>query len=479
MIIDFYNNNGGGGGSYTLPTATANRLGGVKVGSGLTVENDGTLNVSGGTYELPVATDQVLGGVKVGSGLSIDSGGTISAQGGDLTKLMAVGELPATAETGTVMALTGQTGQGLPYGITYEEMYFGGRFSFPTGLSSNYQEPTRIFLGKAKAEGGAFGDMEPTDLNVGVDPEYPNILTFTFEDPNDPLLDIYMGEDTPGTNASEGICFEYRISGDTYIIDIYVDENEGTEAVAISDVPHVETTVGTYQYNGEEWEKLSGGKTPIILEEHYDDPTWTAIYNAVAQSAVTMGVEEFAKKYDIYLIRSDGGFYQAVGYAIQEGEDDGVTTNWLKFYTFDNGGYTYWLLSTGNRGIGAIGGFDNNIQRPKSAWITIDTSGNVIGNETNIEQVDDGLAQYPDHGTEYAFSMYLCCLVSDAERYRGNLQNYRKNYNGVGGNHFFRFVIDIDGTEYEAEYYYNSSTGEIVKIVFQTYKAYLQGVLNS
>ena len=50
-IANCYNGGGGGGGSYTLPTATANRLGGVKVGSGLTVENDGTLNVSGGTGE--------------------------------------------------------------------------------------------------------------------------------------------------------------------------------------------------------------------------------------------------------------------------------------------------------------------------------------------------------------------------------------------------------------------------------------------
>ena len=38
----------GGGGGYTLPTATASRLGGVKVGSGLSVEEDGTLSASGG-----------------------------------------------------------------------------------------------------------------------------------------------------------------------------------------------------------------------------------------------------------------------------------------------------------------------------------------------------------------------------------------------------------------------------------------------
>lgn len=48
MIIDFYNRDGGGGG-YVLPTATRTRLGGVKVGSGLTIDNSGVLSVSGGT----------------------------------------------------------------------------------------------------------------------------------------------------------------------------------------------------------------------------------------------------------------------------------------------------------------------------------------------------------------------------------------------------------------------------------------------
>lgn len=39
---------GGGGGSYVLPPATANTLGGVKVGTGLDVTADGTLSATGG-----------------------------------------------------------------------------------------------------------------------------------------------------------------------------------------------------------------------------------------------------------------------------------------------------------------------------------------------------------------------------------------------------------------------------------------------
>lgn len=51
MIINFDNigNTGGGGGGYVLPVATANRLGGVKVGSGLTIDAAGVLSTSGGT----------------------------------------------------------------------------------------------------------------------------------------------------------------------------------------------------------------------------------------------------------------------------------------------------------------------------------------------------------------------------------------------------------------------------------------------
>lgn len=48
MIISFSNLGGGGGGSYVLPVATASRLGGVKIGSGLTITNDGVLSSEGG-----------------------------------------------------------------------------------------------------------------------------------------------------------------------------------------------------------------------------------------------------------------------------------------------------------------------------------------------------------------------------------------------------------------------------------------------
>lgn len=67
---------------YTLPTATDSVLGGVKIGSRLTI-TDGVLsaNEQGGTYTLPTASAETLGGVKIGSGITITDG-VISASGG-------------------------------------------------------------------------------------------------------------------------------------------------------------------------------------------------------------------------------------------------------------------------------------------------------------------------------------------------------------------------------------------------------------
>jgi hypothetical protein len=64
--------------AYTLPAATTSALGGVIVGTGLTVNGSGVLNATGSTYTLPVATSSVLGGVKIGTNVTVAGDGTIS-----------------------------------------------------------------------------------------------------------------------------------------------------------------------------------------------------------------------------------------------------------------------------------------------------------------------------------------------------------------------------------------------------------------
>lgn len=68
---------------YVLPKATDTTLGGVIIGSGITVDEFG--RISAQSYSLPTASGDVLGGIKVGENLSIDESGVLSASGGSVT----------------------------------------------------------------------------------------------------------------------------------------------------------------------------------------------------------------------------------------------------------------------------------------------------------------------------------------------------------------------------------------------------------
>lgn len=131
---------GGGSGNYTLPTASSSTLGGVKIGSGLTINTSGVVSadVTSSTltayakttdlsavatsgsyndlsnkptipsaYTLPNATSSTLGGVKVGSNISV-SNGIISLAKSNVTS--ALGYTPATTNnasfTGATMVQT-------------------------------------------------------------------------------------------------------------------------------------------------------------------------------------------------------------------------------------------------------------------------------------------------------------------------------------------------------------------------------------
>lgn len=98
------------GSTYTLPAATGSTLGGVKIGSNITVSS-GTISLSktnvtnalGYTppttdtkYTLPNATSSTLGGVKIGSNITVSSG-TISLTKANVTS--ALGYTPPTTDT--------------------------------------------------------------------------------------------------------------------------------------------------------------------------------------------------------------------------------------------------------------------------------------------------------------------------------------------------------------------------------------------
>ena len=69
---------------YTLPIASAEVLGGVKIGDNITISEDGKISAPAPTpeYDLPIASAEVLGGIKIGEGLNITEEGILSANGG-------------------------------------------------------------------------------------------------------------------------------------------------------------------------------------------------------------------------------------------------------------------------------------------------------------------------------------------------------------------------------------------------------------
>lgn len=56
----------------SIPVASTSTLGGVKIGSGLTIAEDGTISAAA-AYTLPTASSTVKGGIKVGTGLTMSS----------------------------------------------------------------------------------------------------------------------------------------------------------------------------------------------------------------------------------------------------------------------------------------------------------------------------------------------------------------------------------------------------------------------
>lgn len=86
MVIDFINLNGGGGGSgYTLPIASSSVLGGIKVGSGLTINTESGL-LSADAQAVTTATTGTTGVVKIGENINVKTDGTISVDLSDYAK---------------------------------------------------------------------------------------------------------------------------------------------------------------------------------------------------------------------------------------------------------------------------------------------------------------------------------------------------------------------------------------------------------
>ncbi len=137
---------------YTLPKAASNILGGIKVGARLSIDSQGVLSADPGAYSLPTATSNTLGGIKVGAGLTITNGilsvanqYTLPTASGSTLGGVKIGDR-LTMTDGVLSADVQQIGQ-TPYltaGDKLVTLGLDGRLQLPSGgvyVSDNYVNP--------------------------------------------------------------------------------------------------------------------------------------------------------------------------------------------------------------------------------------------------------------------------------------------------------------------------------------------------
>lgn len=235
MIINFSNLGGGGGGGYVLPIASATRLGGVKIGSGVT----------------------------------IDAGGVISVDVPSSNVLKSISELPSTAETGDVVAVA-VSGESYPNGITFEARTYegglqGGRFTFPLDSLSAYTLDNPYILGSVTGYYEGQGLAEVVLYAYNPEDEYLNIVFSPNpdgSDPYDPYTNIYMGPNESGEETAVcGVTFNYVYDDVNMqmVVDIYPYVEEPADEVVFDGIHSGETILGVFQYDGTDWQAVGGG----------------------------------------------------------------------------------------------------------------------------------------------------------------------------------------------------------------------------
>ena len=95
--------------NLNIRPATSTTLGGIKVGSGLSVTDDGTLSADAQEYTLPAATTTTLGGVKLSEDFTADADGTLHLAGGTAPDPYPVGSIYQSTDPTSPAALFGGT----------------------------------------------------------------------------------------------------------------------------------------------------------------------------------------------------------------------------------------------------------------------------------------------------------------------------------------------------------------------------------
>lgn len=241
---------GGGGGTYVLPTASAEILGGVRVGSRLTI-TDGILSADVQTYNLPTASPSVLGGIKVGTGLTISNGILSTVYQG------------YTLPTATTSALGGVKVDGVSITITDGVISSSGLGSLPVASTST--------LGGVKIDGTTITIVDGVISSSGT--SYNQSLNTT-DDVTFNTITI-AGTGTPTYESSGDFIFNANAGTGTLQVTGAISSTKILTLTPQSSAPVA--VAGSFAVaNGSGWDPASKGSGPYPV--FYNGTTWTALY---------------------------------------------------------------------------------------------------------------------------------------------------------------------------------------------------------
>ena len=153
------------GGTISIPTASADTKGVIRIGSGLTVDSDGIVSASGSSYVLPQATKNTLGGVYVDDELSNNSQNPVQ----NAVVSLAIGQT-----NGNVSSLSSTVG-GLSTTVGNLSTTVGNLSTTVGNLSNQVGTNTSNISSLSSRVGDVEGDVTTLDDNV------TTLLTETYE----------------------------------------------------------------------------------------------------------------------------------------------------------------------------------------------------------------------------------------------------------------------------------------------------------
>lgn len=177
--------------NLNIRPATSTTLGGIKVGSGLSVADDGTLSADAQEYTLPAATATTLGGVKLSDDFTADADGTLHLAGGTA---------PDPYPVGSIYQSTARTSPAALFGGTWQEI---AQNRVLMGAGSGHAAGTTVEAGLPNITGSFVADVKKGEHKVSGAFTAGNVIASTGE--YNSFSDVYkFSLDASKSNAIYG-----------------------------------------------------------------------------------------------------------------------------------------------------------------------------------------------------------------------------------------------------------------------------------